>query len=439
MKIVLFILLFLSFLDTSNSPSKIFVIKIDGTINPVAASYIHDSIEKAIEENAECLIIELNTPGGLLKSTRLIVSDLLSSEIPIIVYVYPSGAQAASAGVFITLASHIAAMAHGTNIGAAHPVMMSEGGAQNKKDSTDVMMEKATNDAAAFIRSIAEKRNRNVSWAEKAVRQSLSLSETEALKENVIDLIAKNLDSLIIQLDGKKVETAKGIKTINTKNANLHFIEMSIIQKILDIVSDPNVAYILLMIGIYGLIFELSNPGSILPGIVGVICLVLAFYSLHTLPINYAGLGLILFAILLFIAEIKVVSHGLLTAGGIISFVIGSLMLINTDISNDFLNISLTVIITVTILTALFFAFALGKGISAQKMKPTTGTEGMIGEVGKALSKISSDSGGQILLHGEIWFATCKGDEINEGEPVKVIARKDLNLIVEKFIENNNK
>jgi len=435
MKVLLLALLFLTNFSTSTTQSKIFVIKIDGTINPVAASYIHNSLEKAKQEKAECLIIQLNTPGGLLKSTRLIVSDFLSSEIPVVVYVYPSGAQAASAGVFITLSSHIAAMAPGTNIGAAHPVMMSEGGTQNKKDSTDVMMEKATNDAAAFIRSIAEKRHRNIDWAEKSVRQSLSLSETEALKENVVDLISKNLDSLIVQLNGKKVETSAGIKTINTKNANLEFIEMTIIQKILDIVSDPNIAYILLMIGIYGLIFELSNPGSILPGIVGVICLVLAFYSLHTLPINYAGLGLIIFAIILFIAEIKVVSHGLLAAGGIISFIIGSLMLIDTDISSDFLNISLSVIITVTILTALFFLFAVGKGISAQRRKPTTGTEGMIGEIGKAISKISPNSSGQILLHGEIWRAECKNSEINPGEKVKVIDRVDLRLIVEKVSE----
>ena len=228
MKALLLTILFLINFSSYTTQSKIFVIKIDGTINPVTASFINNSLQKAKQEKAECLIIQLNTPGGLLKSTRLIVSDFLSSEIPVVVYVYPSGAQAASAGVFITLASHIAAMAHGTNIGAAHPVMMSEGGAQNKKDSTDIMMEKATNDAAAFIRSIAEKRHRNIDWAEKAVRQSLSLSETEALKENVIDLISKNLDSLIIQLDGKKVEIADGIKTINTKNAKIDFIEIFI-------------------------------------------------------------------------------------------------------------------------------------------------------------------------------------------------------------------
>lgn len=430
MKFILF--LFVTLLQINRTQSLIYKIKIDGTINPVVADYIHETINKAERDNAECLIIELNTPGGLLKSTRVIVRDFLSSKIPIVVYVSPPGSQAASAGVFITLAAHIAVMAPGTNIGAAHPVILNENEKQNKKDSLNIMMEKATNDAAALIRSIAEKRNRNIQWAEKAVRESLSLSETEALNQNVIDIISKNLDSLLNSLDGRKVETVLGSKIINSKNARIHNIEMNLIQKLLDVISDPNIAYILLMIGIYGLIFELSNPGSILPGIVGIICLVLAFYSFHTLPINYAGLGLIIFAILLFIAEILVVSHGLLTTGGIISFIIGSLMLINSDFPGDFLKISLSVIITATVLTALFFAFAIGKGIAAQKRQPVTGTEGLIGETGKAISKITTNSSGQILLHGEIWTAECKNGEVNPGEKVKVVDRKNLILIVEK-------
>ena len=211
-------------------------------------------------------------------------------------------------------------MAPGTNIGAAHPVMMSEGGESNRKDTLDIMMEKATSDAAAFIRSIAEKRNRNIEWAEKAVRKSVSLTETEALKENVIDIVAKNMDNLLAQLDGSEVETAAGTKIIHTINAEVRVTEMTTIQKLLDIISDPNFAYILLMLGIYGLLFELSNPGSILPGVVGVISLILAFYSFHSLPINFAGVALIIFSVVLFIAEIKIVSHGLLAAGGIISF-----------------------------------------------------------------------------------------------------------------------
>jgi len=409
------------------------VIKIDGTINPAATDYIHDGIKRANEENAECLIIQLNTPGGLLKSTRLIVSDILTSNVPVVIFVYPSGALAASAGVFITLAANISVMAPGTNIGAAHPVMMTEGGTSNQKDSLDIMMDKATNDAAAFIRTIAEKRNRNIDWAEKAVRQSLSLTETEAVKENVIDFIARDMESLLNQLDGRITETANGSKTIHTKNADVRITEMSFSQKILDIISDPNLAYILLMLGFYGLLFELYNPGSILPGIVGVISLVLAFYSLHSLPINYAGLALIIFAIILFIAEIKIVSHGLLTAGGILSLLIGSLMLINTTVTFEFVQISLSVIITVTILTALFFIFALGKGIAAQRRKPTTGSEGLIGEVGVALSKIIPGAVGQIMLHGEIWEAESVEEEINNNDNVRVIERSDLLLKVERI------
>ena len=431
MRSLLFIFLLL-LLPQKNSRSVIDVAKIDGAINPVVTDFLHDEIKKANEENVECLIIQFNTPGGLLKSTRLIVSDMLASDVPIVVYVSPAGAQAASAGVFITLAANISAMAPGTNIGAAHPVMMSEGGQSNKKDSLDIMMEKVTNDAAAFIRSIAEKRHRSIEWAEKAVRQSVSISETEALKENIIDIIAKDLNDLLVQLDGRKVETASGERTIITQNAEIRYKEMNVVQKLLDIISDPNIAYILMMIGIYGLIFELSNPGSILPGIVGVISIVLAFYSFHTLPINYAGLALIVFAVILFIAEIKIVSHGLLTAGGIISFVVGSLMLINTDVSFEFVSISLSVIITATILTVLFFVFAIGKGLAAQRKQPSTGSEGLIGEVGIALSEISPDQSGQVSLHGEIWNAESPEDEIVNGMKVQVVGIEGLKLKIKR-------
>ena len=432
MKMLSIILIFFLVFPQEKSLNKniIHVIKIDGAINPIAADYIYEGIQKANETNAECLIIQLNTPGGLLKSTRIIISYIFASKVPVVIYVYPPGSQAASAGVFISLAANVFAMAPGTNIGAAHPVTISEG--QNRKDSLDIMMEKATNDAAAFIRTIAEKRYRNIEWAEKAVRQSVSLTETEALKEKVIDIIARDLDDLITQIDGYKTETAEGEKTIHTKDAKILFNEMSTIQKILDILSDPNIAYIFLMLGIYGLMFELYNPGSILPGVVGVISLILAFYSLHTLPINYAGLALIIFAVILFIAEIKIISHGLLSVGGIISFLLGSIMLINTDASFEFLHISLSVIITTTILTALFFIFALGKGIAAQRRQPITGTEGMIGETGIVLSKLVPGSIGQIMLHGEIWNAESDG-EIEEGMKVKVSEINGLKLFVKKF------
>jgi membrane-bound serine protease (ClpP class) len=407
------------------------VIQIDGTINPSTAEYIHQNIQRANEEGAECLVIQLNTPGGLLKSTRVIVSDILASHVPVVVYVYPAAAQAASAGVFIAMSAHVAAMAPGTNIGAAHPVMMTEGGQPNRKDSLDIMMEKATNDAAAFMRTIAEKRNRNVEWCEKAVRQSVSLTETEAIREKVVDVVAQNMDSLLILLEGREVQTDTGKRTLHTRGAEIRTTEMSFTQKILDILSDPNIAYILMMLGIYGLLFELYNPGSILPGIVGVICLILAFYSLHSLPINYAGLGLIIFAVILFIAEIKVVSHGLLTAGGVVSFLIGSIMLINPTASFEFVTISLSVIFSATVMTALFFVFALGKGIMAQRRQATTGSEGLVGSQGIAISALSPF--GQVMVHGEIWSAESSEGKIPNGSKVKVISIEDLKLRVGKI------
>ena len=352
MKHILIYYTFLFFLPSILSAQKVISMKIDGTINPVSADFIHEGIEKARRENAECIIIHLNTPGGLLKSTRVIVSDILQSEVPVIVYVSPGGAQSGSAGVFITLAAHIAAMAPGTNIGAAHPVSL-----QSAMDS--IMGVKVTNDAAAFIRSIAEKRHRNMQWAENAVRKSFSYTETEALEDSAIDLIAKNEMELLKQIDGKIVEVNSGIKTLHTKEASIESFEMGIFEKILNLLSDPNIAYILFLLGVYGVMFELYNPGAILPGIVGVISLILAFYSMHSLPINFAGLALIIFAIILFLLEIKIASHGLLAIGGIISLLLGSLMLIRASSSLEFVGISRTVIVAATGITALFFFFVI--------------------------------------------------------------------------------
>jgi len=403
---------------------KVVVISIDGSINPSTAEYINSGISKAKRENAECLIIKLNTPGGLLKSTRVIVSDLLDSEIPVVVFVYPSGAQAASAGVFVTLAAHIAVMAPGTNIGAAHPV-----GLQGEQDS--VMNEKATNDAAAFIRSISEKRKRNVQWAEDAVRKSISITENEALKENVIDVVAASMPDLLKKIDGKEITVSTGTKVLNTENAEVIDIEMDFKQKILNMLSDPNIAYILLMIGIYGIMFELYNPGAIFPGVVGGISLIVAFYSLHTLPVNYAGLALIVFAIILFIAEIKIVSHGLLTLGGIISLILGSIMLINTESTLEVIRISWFVILVIVIFTAAFFLFAIGFGIKAQTRKPTTGIEGIIGEIGETICDLNPE--GQVRIHGELWNAESPDGFVSKGTKVKVIQVSNLKLIVSKI------
>ena len=420
----IFILAGLLSVSISNSEKNVTLITYDGAITPACSDFIRLGIESAEKNNSECLIIKLNTPGGLLKSTRVIVSDILESKVPIVVYVSPSGAQSASAGVFITMSAHIAAMAQGTNIGAAHPVSM-----QGQQDS--IMSEKATNDAAAFIRSISEKRNRNIKWAEDAVRKSLSLTETEALKENVIDLISPNIQELLKSINNRKVETSIGEKTLNTENAKIIEVEMTFALKLLTILSDPNIAYILFMIGIYGLLFEIFNPGVIFPGVIGGICIILAFYSLHTLPVNYAGLALIVFAIILFVLEIKVVSHGILSIGGVISLIIGSIMLINVESGLEVLKISWEVIALVVILTVLFFLFAITLGIKAQKRKPTTGLEGLVKETGVAITDLNPE--GDVKLHGEIWKAESIEGNIENNSKIEVVAVQSLKLKVRRY------
>jgi membrane-bound serine protease (ClpP class) len=401
---------------------KIISITVDGSVNPASAAFIKSGIEKAHEEKAECLLIHLNTPGGLLKSTRVIVGDILESPVPVIVYVSPGGAHAGSAGVFITLAAHVSAMAPSTNIGAAHPVTI-----QGGMDST--MSNKAANDAAAFIRAIAEKRRRNVEWAEEAVRKSVSITETEALEKKVVDIVAANETELLKKIEGKTVEVIAGSKTLHTTGAQIQRLEMSFVERLLNFISDPNVAYILMMLGFYGILFELYNPSVIVPGIVGVICLILAFYSMHTLPINYAGLALIVFAIILFILEVKIISHGLLGIGGVISLVLGSIMLIRTDSALEFARISWTVIFSTSLVTALFFLFIIGLAVKAQRAKPVTGVEGMIGETAETLARLEPT--GTVRFHGEIWKAESISGSIKEGEKVRVTGVKDLKLFVE--------
>lgn len=407
------------------SAQKVIVIKIDGSINPVSADHIHNGIKKASQEKAECLVILLNTPGGLLKSTRVIVSDILESTVPVVVYVAPGGAHAGSAGVFITMAAHVAAMAPGTNIGAAHPVDL-----QGKMDS--VMSEKATNDAAAFIRSIAEKRQRNFQWAEDAVRRSLAITEKEAVEKRVVDLVAANTTELLRNIDGKNISVQGGATVLHTARAQVETVEMSALEKILDLLVDPNVAYLLLLLGMYGILFELYNPGAILPGVVGVISLILAFYSMHTLPINYAGLALIIFAIVLFLLEIKIVSHGILAIGGIASLLLGSLMLIRSDAALESVRISRSVIIAAVAVSSLFFLFVLGLGVRALRAKPVTGVEAMTGEIGESLEAL--DPGGTVRVHGEIWRAITTGAAIARGEKIRVVGIRDLTLLVEPLI-----
>lgn len=398
-------------------------LKIDGAINPVIADYIRHGVEKAHREKATCLLIHLNTPGGLLQSTRVIVSSVLESPVPVIVYVSPGGSHAGSAGVFITLAAHIAAMAPGTNIGAAHPVSL-----QQTADS--IMNEKGTNDAAAFIRAIAEKRNRNVQWAENAVRQSVAITEKEALRDHVIDLIAVNEQDLLDQVNGKQVEVGMTTVILHTKGARVAPYELNFAEKILNILSDPNIAYIMLLLGLYGVLFELFSPGAILPGIIGGIALILAFYSMHTLPVNYAGLALIVFAIILFLLEIKIASHGLLAIGGVVSLFLGSIMLIRSQSSLELISISRAVIIAFTIVTALFFLFVVGMGLKAQRARVATGQESMIGAIAYTLDILAP--AGRVSFQGEVWNAVSLTGMISQGDKVLVREIKNLTLYVEK-------
>jgi membrane-bound serine protease (ClpP class) len=403
----------------------IYILTVNGSINPTTYDYLKHGIENARNKNAQTVIIEMNTPGGLLQSTRDIVTEFLNSKVPIIVYVSPQGSRAASAGVFITMAAHIAVMAPGTNIGAAHPVS-----SQGEMDS--VMSGKVTNDAAAFIRSISEKRNRNVEWAEDAVRHSVAITETEALEKNVIDFIAPNRSELLKMLDGKKVVIENDTLTLATTNAVIEEQKMNWQYEILNLLSDPNISYILFLIGIYGIFFELYNPGSIFPGIAGAIAIILALYSMQTLPLNYAGLSLIVVGIILFILEIKITSYGLLSIGGAISLFLGSIMLYKTNGGIEFVEVSLTVIIPFVIVTALFFAFVVGAGLKAQKRKVHTGELGMIGAEGIAVTMLNPE--GQVRIQGEIWGAESVEGNIAKEAKVTVTEIHGLLLKVKKHL-----
>ena len=398
------------------------IIKINDAITPAIADFISRAIEKSSESRAQCLIIQLDTPGGLDLSMRDIVKEILNADVPVVVYVSPSGARAASAGVFITLAADIAAMAPGTNIGAAHPVAVG-GGRMDRK-----MTEKVVNDAVAYIQSVAGKKERNVQWAEEAVRYSVSISEKEALKKKVIDLIAKDLDDLLTKIDAKTVEKMGKKVKMATKGVRINSLEMGFRERFLSVLSNPNIAYILMMIGLIGLYFELSNPGGLFPGVIGSICLILAFFAFRTLPINYAGILLILLGVILFIAEIKVTSYGLLTVGGVVSITLGSIMLFESPIPA--LRVSFSVVIPTLLFTAAFFIFAVTMALRAQMAKPATGAEGLIGETGVARTRL--DPEGKIFVHGELWDAYT-GGTVEEGEKIQVLKTDGLKLKVEKL------
>jgi membrane-bound serine protease (ClpP class) len=428
-KIIIFFLILISICSyclTENytTPnSSIYLLQLNGIINPITSQYVVGGIEDAEAEKAECLILQLDTPGGLDTSMRDIIKKMLNSTIPIIVYVSPPGGRAASAGVFITLASNIAAMAPGTNIGAAHPVIM--GG----EEIDEELKTKMVNDAAAYIKTIAEKRGRNAQWAEKAVRESVSITEQEAIEIGVIEFIANDVDELIEIIDGVRVTTASETRVLKTKDAEIIPVKMTFKDLFLHSLTNPNIAYILLFLGIYGILGEFSNPGSFFPGIVGGISLILAFVAFQSIPINYGGFILITFGIVLFILEIYTPTFGVLTAGGVTSLILGSFMLSKS--SAPFLRISLGLIISMSLATAAFFVFALSKGIKIQWKKPVTGKEGLLGKIGIAKTNLTPE--GTIFVHGERWQASTKGEKIKEGEEVEVLEVKGLQLIVKKY------
>lgn len=435
---LLSVLLCIPNVDTTAKVNEVYVVKIeDATINPITADYIIDAIDKAYEDGAECIVIELDTPGGLLASTRLIIKKIMSAEIPVVVYIYPSGSRAGSAGVFITYASHIAAMAPSTNIGAAHPVRMGIGERRQKDvgrdtqeaEQIDVMGEKVLHDAVAFIRSLAKERGRNVRWAEKSVVESASITEKEALRNNVIEIIAESEGDLLNKLDGRKVKIGGRTKVLNTKNAMMKYIDMNFRQRFLNILANPNIAYILLILGFYGLLFEVTHPGIGFPGIAGAICIILAFFSMQTLPTNYAGLALIILGIILFIAEANTPTFGLLTLGGLVSMVLGSLLLFESP--EQIMRVSITLIISFALATAGITIVLVRAVIVSHKRKVVSGKEGLIGGVGRARTKISPEKSGKVFIHGEIWDAVSN-ETIKKGGKIQVVKVDGMTLEVKK-------
>ncbi len=396
------------------------VVTINAAISPPVAEFLLQEINDGAASGAEGLLVLLDTPGGLDKSMRDIAKAILNAPLPVIVYVSPSGARAASAGLIITMAAHVAAMAPGTNIGAAHPVGLGIG----TMDKT--MMAKVENDAVAYVRGIANKRGRNEDWVERAVRKSESITAEEALRRRVIDVVAPDVPALLALLDGKVVPLPAGRKTLQTQGAVLKDKPMGTRQRILTALSDPNIAYILLLLGLAGLYFEFAHPGVILPGVIGGISLILAFFALQTLPVNYAGVLLLLFGIVLFIAELKVVSHGILTIGGVISLVMGSLLLFESP--DPALRVSLRVMVPALAVISLFFIAVIAIVMKAQLRKRRTGREGMIGAEGLAITDIHE--GGKALIKGEYWNASS-ATPLRKGERIRVKALEGLTVRVE--------
>jgi len=406
----------------SSQPVHLNIIQLQETVNPGVEAFIKYAIDESAEDGAECLVILLDTPGGLMTSMRGIAQAILNSPVPIVVYVYPSGAQAASAGVFVTVAADIAAMAPGTNIGAAHPVTASGG------DVPSTMNEKVINDMLAFARSLAVQRGRNAEWLEDAIRESVSITAQEAYDKNVIDLVADDLPSLLKRLDGWEIQRKGVTKVLHTKGIEERRIDPSMQHKVLRAISNPNIAYILLMIGLAGLYFELSQPGAILPGVIGGISLILALYALQTLPVNYAGFLFILLAIIFFMVEINVASYGLLGLAGVLSLTLGSLMLFGTP--GPVSGLAWSVLIPTVLTVSGFFVAVASLAFRAQRRQPQTGAEVLIGLIAEVREDLTPE--GKVFVYGELWNAEAD-EQIAAGEQVQVVAVDNLKLKVKRI------
>ncbi len=417
-------LIFLSFGAPAGAeapPGQVMVLTAKGSVNPGLADFILEGLQTAEKAQAEALVIELDTPGGLDSSMRQIVQGIINARIPVVVYVSPKGARAASAGMIITLAGQIAAMAPGTNIGAAHPVAL------GTKDMGKVMSSKVVNDMAAYVRSLAAERGRNAEWAEKAVRQSVSVSAAEALKLKAIDLIADDLPDLLKKIDGRQVRLNQGVRTLKTAVAAVVPLSPGFRHQVLTHLADPNIALILMMIGLAGLYFELAHPGAIFPGVLGGICLLLAFYAFQTLPVNFIGILLIALAFIFFLLEIYVTSYGMLALAGIISLALGGLMLYREEANG--VQVSLSVLVPVIVFLGAFFLTVTSLAVRAQLRKPLTGQIGMVGEHGVALTDLNPT--GKVLVHGTYWEATAE-EFIARHDPVEVVQVDGLRLTVRR-------